>query len=68
MVFADGYKVIQNQRSRTWELYNLSSDPREKRNLSDEVDIDTEPHIALLRGFFEMHTLRKKGYKHPFRK
>lgn len=68
MVFADGYKVIQNQRSRTWELYNLGSDPREKRNLSDEVDIDSEPHIALLRAFFVVHTLKKKGYKHPFRK
>lgn len=66
MVFADGFKAIRDLRRQTLELYDLSRDPGELRNLSDEVDLDHEEHVLLLDGFFQVHTFREHGYRVPY--
>ncbi len=68
MVFDDGYKVIRNQREQSVELYNLSVDPGENHNLSDDVDLSVEEHLLALDFFFEVHTQRSHGYRPPLRK
>jgi arylsulfatase len=40
-VIADGYKLVRHRVSRTSELYNLTSDPRELHDLAQ-----TLPHVA----------------------
>jgi hypothetical protein len=66
MLFEDGYKVIRDLRRQTLELYDLSADPGELRNLSDHVDPDQEEHVLLLRSFFQVHTYRENGYRVPY--
>jgi arylsulfatase A-like enzyme len=66
MLFGDGYKVIRDLRRQTIELYDLSADPGELRNLSDHVDPDQEEHVLLLRSFFQVHTYRENGYRVPY--
>lgn len=66
MLFDDGYKVIRDLRRQTLELYNLSEDPGELRNLSDDIDPDQDEHVLLLRSFFQVHTYRENGYRVPY--
>lgn len=68
MIFEDGYKVIRNQREQTIELYDLTRDPGETHNLSDDVDLSTEEHLLALDYFFQVHTHREPGYVPPLRK
>lgn len=68
MIFDDGYKVIRNQRDQTIELYDLTRDPGETHNLSDDVDISNEEHLLTLDHFFQVHTYRQPGYEPPLRK
>ena len=41
-VIGDGWKLIRNLKSDTFELYDLTSDPGEKDNLMYSDDPDTE--------------------------
>lgn len=66
MVFEDGYKAIRDLRRKTLELYDLKKDPGELANLSDQVDVEHEEHLLLLRSFFEVHTYREGGYRVPY--
>lgn len=68
MVFEDGYKVIRDQRAHTVELFDLSRDPGERHNLSDDVDLSTEEHLLALDYFFRIHTYTDGGYQPPLRK
>jgi hypothetical protein len=65
LLMPDGRKVIVDDRSGTVELYDLRADPGEKTNLADTDRVD-EP-LGLLRHFFEVHTLRRDGYRPPYR-
>ena len=66
MVFADGRKVIRDLRRSTLELYDLRNDPGELVNLSDDIDVDQEEHVLLMRSFFQVHTYRENGYRVPY--
>src|SRR5690606_4974726 len=61
-VFDDGFKLIVDDRTSTVELYDLKEDPKELVNV-----FDTEPtanaRLATLRTFFDVHQIRRKGYK-----
>jgi hypothetical protein len=66
MLFPDGRKVIRDLRRQTLEMYDLSTDPDELVNLSDDIDPDQEEHVLLLRSFFQRHTYRQGGYRVPY--
>jgi arylsulfatase A-like enzyme len=68
MIFGDGYKVIRDQRDQTIEIYDLTRDPGEIYNLSDDVDLSSEEHLQALDQFFRIHTCREPGYVPPLRK
>ena len=55
-------KVIEDVRRKTVEVYDLSSDPQETRNLFDADRPRAERALALLRTFFAAHTLHEPGY------
>lgn len=67
MVFPDGMKVITDDRRGTIEAYDLRSDPKEERNLYEEGS-KVEGHVALLRAFFDAHSIKRPGYKIPYRR
>ncbi len=66
MLFDDGFKVVRDLRRETLELYNLQTDPGELVNLSDDVDLEQEEHVLLMRSFFHVHTYRENGYRVPY--
>jgi arylsulfatase A-like enzyme len=66
MSFADGRKVIRDLRRGTLEVYDLKSDPGELVNLSDDIDVDQDEHVLLMRSFFQVHTYRENGYRVPY--
>jgi hypothetical protein len=68
MVTPDNFKVLFDQRSGTKEIYDLTKDPQELKNLYDELGPEGEARIATLRAFFEVHKIRRKGYKIPYRR
>lgn len=65
-VFEDGYKVIRDLRRGTTEIYDLNRDPQELENLSDQLELDDEPHLAQMRAFFAVHTFTDGGYRLPY--
>lgn len=68
LVMPDGFKVIQDSRSRSVEIYDLNTDPREENNLYREDAPSSNERLGALLGFFQAHTLRRPGYKVPYRK
>lgn len=58
-------KLIVDTRSGRAELYDLSRDPKEMKNLIDDEELARKP-LAQMRRFFDVHTLRKDGYEPPF--
>lgn len=67
MVFANGIKVIRDLRRRTLEVYDLSDDPEELTNLSDDIDLEASAEYRRFHQFFEVHRFTADGYKHPRR-
>lgn len=61
----DRMKLIEDTRTGRQELYNLEKDPHELENLADNVTL-VSPLVAATASFFEVHTLRRDGYKPPF--
>jgi arylsulfatase A-like enzyme len=59
-------KIIRDNRRGTVELYNLTKDPGELKNIYREDDPVSQSKLALLSAFFRAHTLREKGYRPPF--
>jgi hypothetical protein len=63
----DGLKVIDDPRRKIVEVYDLSSDPGETRNLFDLDPARADPPLAFLRAFFAAHTLKRDGYEPPYK-
>ena len=66
-VFADGFKLIVNDKSGVIELYNLRDDPAELENIFD-TEPSAEARLATLRTWFDVHRIRRRGYKIPLRR
>lgn len=64
LITHDKKKVIQDVRSGRSELYDLTSDPLELRNLASDREALRAPK-ATLDAFFEAHALTKGGYQRP---
>jgi hypothetical protein len=68
MVTADNFKVIDDPRTRSIEVFDLRLDPRELKNLYDERDPSITSRYDVLRTFFSARTLHRDGYEVPYRK
>ncbi|MBI5533733.1 MAG: sulfatase [Deltaproteobacteria bacterium] len=64
----DGLKVIEDQRRKFVEVYDLVRDPGESRNLFDAEPGRSDEALATLRAFFDARTYRANGYSPPFRR
>lgn len=67
LVYPDNTKVIRDQRRGTLEIYNLDKDRGELRNLHGELADRGAGRAALLKTFFNVHALRRRGYSAPYR-
>jgi hypothetical protein len=63
----DGLKVIEDPRFKTVEVYDLTVDPGETRNLFDVEPGRSDAALAQMRAFFEARTLRAGGYEPPYK-
>lgn len=68
MVLPNGLKLIRNQREETFEIYDLSKDPKELHNLYDEMGEQGPLEMQKLVDFFQTHQIRKEGYEIPYRR
>lgn len=68
MVFADGVKAIRDLHLDTVEVYDLQRDPEERHNRVGDDGFAYRPYLDTLQLFFEVHTLRRDGWKPPWRK
>ncbi len=66
LIFPDQMKIIRDRRKGTFELYDLTRDPDELENLFDSSS-EAEDRADRLSAFFYVHTLRRPGYRVPFR-
>jgi arylsulfatase A-like enzyme len=60
----DGLKVIEDERRKVVEVYDLFADPGERRNLFDLDPGRSDPALAALRTFFAAH-IRTEGGDWP---
>lgn len=67
IIFPDGYKAIVDERLGTVEVFNLEDDPSESRNLFDEGG-EAARRADIVRAFFKAHTIKKSGYRVPYRR
>jgi hypothetical protein len=63
----DGLKVIEDHRRKLVEVYDLTADPGETRNLFDADPARADAALAELRAFFAVHTRREGGYVTPYK-
>ncbi len=68
LVLPDGRKLIHDTRLRSVELYDLNRDPGELHNLYDDDDPEHVRLLSLVKRFFAVHTLKRPGYRVPFRR
>jgi len=67
LYFPNGYKVITDLKRGTVEVYDLKTDPEEAWDISERGP-EVERIIAAQRAFFQEHTLKRPGWKPPWRK
>jgi len=65
LILPNGLKVIYDTRTKSSELYDLTQDPGETRDLSGNAELLEEP-LATLQAFFEAHRYKAPGYKPPY--
>jgi arylsulfatase A-like enzyme len=63
----DGLKVIEDERRKVVEVYDLSKDPGETLNLFDVEPGRSDRALAALRAFFAVHKRTAGGYAVPFK-
>ncbi len=63
MYAANGLKVIEDQRRKTVEVYDLGRDPGETNNLFDQDPARADVSLAALRAFFDAHKSKRAGYR-----
>jgi hypothetical protein len=68
MLFPDGVKVSRDLHFGDGDAFDLESDPLELKNRIDDPAFDTKNRFALLKAFFNAHTVKFKNYKPPFRR
>jgi arylsulfatase A-like enzyme len=66
LVEDDRWKYIQDKRHGTVELYDLSADPDELRNIHDDDPARAQRLGGFLDRFFEVHEYRAPGYQLPY--
>jgi arylsulfatase A-like enzyme len=64
----DGLKVIEDQRRKFVEVYDLVRDPGELRELFDSEPGRSDEALSTLRAFFSARSLRRGDYQPPFRR
>jgi hypothetical protein len=65
--FPDGRKIIEDERRKLVEMYDLSADPDETRNVFDREPARADAALAALRAFFAAHTRTEGAYEPPFK-
>jgi hypothetical protein len=68
MLLPNGKKLIRNQQEGTFEVYDLKSDPKELRNIYDQLGPEGPLLMKNLQAFFETYRIRRPGYEIPFRR
>ena len=68
IVTPDGFKVIRDPLAHSIEIFDLNRDPKEENNLYDEGSPRSAELLGVLDAFFQASTLKRPGYKVPFRK
>ncbi|MBI4703209.1 MAG: sulfatase [Deltaproteobacteria bacterium] len=68
LVLRDGTKLIRNRKKLTEEIYDLSRDPAESRNLIDSLGPEGKRKMGLLAAFFAAHAYKRPGYEAPYRR
>jgi arylsulfatase A-like enzyme len=63
MYLGEGLKVIEDDRRKTVEVYDLQRDPGELDNLFDRDPARSDAAVATLRAFFAAHTSKRAGYR-----
>ena len=66
LVERNGLKAIRDLRRTTLEVYDLSLDPEELRDISETER--AKKVLGRLAAFFQAHSYSKDGYQVPFRK
>lgn len=67
IIFSDKLKVIRDPRKSTIEIYDLEKDPKESKNLFEDLGERGEDRLGVLDAFFAARTLRRPGYVPPYR-
>jgi hypothetical protein len=62
----DGLKVIDDPLRKVVQVYDLTNDPAETRNLFDVEPARSDIALATLRAFFGARTRRESGYVPPY--
>ncbi len=68
LVTPDGFKIVEDPRRRTLELYDLNEDPKELNNIFQSDDPKSQEVLGALLMFFDLHTYSRPGYKVPYRR
>ncbi len=63
MYTRNGLKVIEDQRRKMVEVYDLGRDPGETNNLFDQDPTRADASLSALRAFFAAHTSKRAGYR-----
>lgn len=66
MYLPNGQKIIEDSVQKTVEIYDLTRDPAEGRNLFRSSDPDSRHALGALREFFAARELRLPGYRAPY--
>jgi len=67
LFFDDGRKTIVDLKKKTREVYDLSEDPKESRNLVGVQGSRADYYLRVHRAFFNAHEFPKPGYEPPWR-
>jgi hypothetical protein len=68
LVTGDGFKIVEDPRRRTVELYDLGKDPGELENIFSQGTPKSDEAYGVLATFFNIHTYKRFGYTVPYRK